>query len=199
MTHGTLVQSVLAGMMSLVAGIPLIAAKPETMQNLQAAYSAESNAQAGDLVFAEKADAEGYGAAASLFRAAARARQIHITKLADVIREVGGIPHAGIQHVAVRSTKENLAASVSRDEGRDIPYANFIRTAQAEGVFVAVSTFEYAQKAQAQSIHLFADALQHLARMRGAGRPYYVCSTTGFTAATLDPMHCMSGQYETVH
>jgi rubrerythrin len=78
MTGGTLVPSVLAGLMS-VTGIPLIAAKPETMQNLKAAYSAESNAQARYLAFAEKADAEGYGAAASLFRAAARARQIHVT------------------------------------------------------------------------------------------------------------------------
>jgi rubrerythrin len=198
MTGGTLVRSVLAGMMSLATGITLIAAKPETMQNLQAAYSAESNARARYLAFAEKADAEGYGTAASLFRAAARATQIHVTKLADVVRELGGIPHSGIQQAAVRSTKENLAASVSRDEERDIPYANFIRTAQAEGVFAAVSIFEYAQKSQAQSIHLFTEALQHVARMRGAGQAYYVCSTSGFTAATLDPMHCMSGQYETV-
>lgn len=198
MTGGTLVRSVLAGMMSLAAGIPLIAAKPETMQNLQAAYNAESNAQARYLAFAEKADAEGYGAATSLFRAAARATQIHGTKLANLIRELGDIPHAGILQVAVRSTKENLAASVSGDEGRNIPYANFIKTAQTEGVFAAVSVFEYAQKGQAQSIYLFTDALQHLARMRGAGRAYYVCSTSGFTAATLDPLHCMSGQYETV-
>jgi rubrerythrin len=198
MMDGTLVGSVLAGMMSLAVGIPLIAANPQTMQNLQAAYGAESHAQARYLAFAEKADAEGYGAAASLFRAATRASQIHSTKLADVIRELGGIPHVDVQQVAVRSAKGNLAASVSRDEGRDIPYANFIKTAQREGVFAAVSTFEYAQKAQAQSIHLFADAQQHLERMRGGSRAYYVCSTSGFTVATLDPMYCMSGQYETV-
>ena len=194
----TLGWPVLAGMMSLAAGIPLIAAQMETMQNLQAAYGAESNAQARYLAFAEKADAEGYGAAASLFRAAARASQIHVTRLADTIRELGSMPRADIQQVAVRSTKENLAASVSRSEGHDIPYAKFIKTAQAEGAFAAVSTFEYAQKAQVQSIHLITDALEHLARMRGARRAYYVCSTSGFAAATLDPMYCMSGQYETV-
>lgn len=47
-------------------------ASKTTLDNLLAAYNGESNANAKYLAFAKKADEEGYGQAASLFRAAAR-------------------------------------------------------------------------------------------------------------------------------
>src|SRR5579863_7767949 len=64
------------------------------MNDLQAAFSGESNAHARYLSFAQKADAEGYHGAASLFRAAARAEEIHAGNHAEVIRSAGGIPRA---------------------------------------------------------------------------------------------------------
>ena len=51
----------------------LVLEKTATVANLLAAYEGESNAHAKYVLFAAKADAEGWHGAASLFRAAARA------------------------------------------------------------------------------------------------------------------------------
>ena len=59
-----------------------------TLDNLQAAFNGESNAHARYLAFAQKADAEGYGRVASLFRATARAEQVHFERHAKLIKEL---------------------------------------------------------------------------------------------------------------
>ena len=46
-----------------------------TLENMQAAFNGESNAHAKYLAFAARADSEGYGEVASLFRAAAREKR----------------------------------------------------------------------------------------------------------------------------
>ena len=61
-----------------------------TVQNLMAAFEGESNAHAKYTAFADKADSEGLLGAASLFRAAARAEQIHAANHARVISILGG-------------------------------------------------------------------------------------------------------------
>src|SRR5512140_902870 len=65
-----------------------------TLDNLQAAFNGESNANARYLAFAKKADAEGYGTAASPFRAAARAEPVHFERHAKAIKELGAVPAA---------------------------------------------------------------------------------------------------------
>ncbi len=61
-----------------------VAAQGKTLDNLMTAYNGESNAEAKYLEYAKKADSEGYGKAASLFRAAS-AEKIHTTNHAQVI------------------------------------------------------------------------------------------------------------------
>jgi rubrerythrin len=56
---------------------PTDAVSTKTMQNLQSALNGERNAHSRYLAFAEKADQEGYGAIASLFRAAGAAEEVH--------------------------------------------------------------------------------------------------------------------------
>ena len=102
-----------------------------TMSNLQAAYNGESNAHARYLAFAKKADAEGYAGAASLFRAAARAEQIHAGNHADVIKKFGRAPEAKLEQPAVKSTRENLEAALKGESyERDEMYPAFIRDAR---------------------------------------------------------------------
>jgi hypothetical protein len=57
--------------LSMAASASSGAAQSKTLDNLLAAYNGESNAHAKYLEYAKKADAEGYGKVASLFRAAA--------------------------------------------------------------------------------------------------------------------------------
>src|ERR1035438_9922283 len=71
--------------------MPTIAAENETtIQNLLAAFEGESNAHAKYIAFAVKADQDGILGAASLFRAAGRAEQIHAANHARVIKQLGG-------------------------------------------------------------------------------------------------------------
>ncbi len=71
--------------------MPAVAAENETtLKNLLAAFEGESNAHAKYIAFAAKADEDGFHGAASLFRAAGRAEQIHAANQARVIKQVNG-------------------------------------------------------------------------------------------------------------
>lgn len=166
----------------------------QTLANLQAAYDGESNAHARYLAFAQKADAEGYAQVASLFRAAARAEQIHLTNHEAVIRQMGAEPHAVIEMPVVRSTKENLEASANKGEAyeRDTMYPGFIKQAQAEDNGAAVQTFEFARNAEAQHFRLFTEAVNNLDSMKAPGHAYYVCTVCGYTVADPPPGNCVS-------
>lgn len=171
-----------------------------TLQNLQAAYNGESNAHVRYLAFAEQANKEGYVQVAILFRAAARAEQIHLNNHAAVIKQLGGTPEAKIENPVVRSTKENLDASASKGEAyeRDTMYPRFIKAAEAEGIPAAVKTFQYAQEAEAEHYNLFTGASDHLDKMRTMGAIYYVCKTSGYTSASMDAAHCPGTEYEAI-
>lgn len=164
----------------------------KTLQNLQAAYNGESNAHAKYLLFAQKADEEGYGEVASLFRAAARAEQIHLTNHAAVIRDLGAEPQATIETPEVKSTLQNLADSANKGEAyeRDTMYPKFIKQAKLENVPDAVQSFEFARAAEAQHFTLFTEALNNLDNMRGKSRTYYVCSICGFTSTEKATAEC---------
>jgi len=166
----------------------------KTLANLQAAYDGESNAHARYLAFAQKADAEGYAQVASLFRAAARAEQIHLTNHAAVIRQTGAEPHAILEMPVVRSTKENLEASANKGEAyeRDTMYPGFIMQAQIEDNGAAVQTFEFARNAEAQHFRLFIEALNNLDNMKAPGHTYYVCTVCGYTIADAPSGDCVS-------
>ena len=71
----------------------------KTLENLPAAFQGESNAAAKYTAFAIKADADGWRGAASLFRAAARAEQIHAINHARGIKQLGGEATKS-QHIA---------------------------------------------------------------------------------------------------
>jgi rubrerythrin len=154
-----------------------------TLDNLQAAFNGESNARAGYLAFAAKADAEGFAPVASLFRAAARAEEHHARNHAEVIVKLGATPKAIIETPAVKSTRENLEAAVRGETyERDVMYPNFIAKAQKDGEAEAAKTFQLAAAVEAEHAQLYTAALNNLEPLRG-GEPaiYYVCPYCGST------------------
>jgi rubrerythrin len=177
-----------------LAAMPLVAAtSSKTVDNLQTAFNGESNAHAKYLAFAQKADEEGYGPVASLFRAAARAEQIHAGNHAEVIKKMGGTPKATIETAVVKSTKENLEAAIKGESyERDVMYPEFLKQARAEKNKDALQTFNYAKTAETEHARLYAEALSKLATLKGAGTTYYVCSVCGYTTANLDLLKCLS-------
>ncbi len=161
-----------------------------TVENLQTAFNGESNARARYLAFAVKADEEGYAGVASLFRAAARAEEIHAANHLAEIQKLGGSAQAKIDNPVVKSTKENLEAAVHAETyERDRMYPDFYKQARAVGNNNAFRTFNYAREAEAEHAKLFMEAFNNLDNMRGK-TTYYVCTVCGFTTTNLDFAKC---------
>jgi rubrerythrin len=161
-----------------------------TLKNLLTAFNGESNAHVKYAAFAKKADEEGYHRAASLFRAASRAEQIHATSHAAVIRRLGGSPEANIEMPAVGSTRENLKVALAGEEyERDVMYPQFIQEAEAQHQEAALRTFRNALAAEAEHARLYTAALADLENMR-VKASYYVCAICGYTVDQLTFKTC---------
>jgi rubrerythrin len=164
-----------------------------TLKNLQEAFNGESNAHARYVEFAKKADEEGYGRVASLFRAAAQAEQIHAKAHAEVIRKLGGEPKADIQKVEPKSTRENLEAALKGETyEKETMYPDFIKVAKGEGVREAVKTFNMAKTAEAEHAKFYAAALQNLEGWKGKAKDFYVCTVCGYTMDKPPAEKCVS-------
>jgi rubrerythrin len=158
-----------------------------TLKNLQGAVSGEMNAKARYHQFAEKADEEGYGAVASLFRAAASAEGIHAENHRIVIVKLGDSPFVEFEIPEVKSTRENLEAAIRGETyERDEMYPAFIAQARADSQAAAERTFSLAMAVEAEHARLFTAALNNLEQMRGGARTYYVCRVCGFTSEQPD-------------
>jgi rubrerythrin len=172
---------------------PLFASTSTVLDNLQTAFNGESNAHARYLEFASKADQEGYGSVASLFRAAARAEEIHAANHAVVIRKMGGTPEAKIEKPMVKSTAENLVAAIQGETyERDVMYPEFLKQARAERNVDAIQTFKYAKSAETEHARLYTEVSSNLNQLKGATVSYYVCTVCGFTTTKLDFEKCPS-------
>lgn len=156
-----------------------------TMKNLQAAYNGESNANVMYLAFAQKADQEGYKQVASLFRAAAKAEEIHRDNHAKVIKAMGGVPQNNITTPEVKTTAENLATAIKGESyERDTMYPNFITQAKAENNPDALQTLNYAMVAEAQHAKFYTEAKDNLTAWQEQTSPFYVCNISGETFIT---------------
>jgi len=185
-----------AGFVLLTLVNPAVAAsqpKPaKTVEDLRTACRIESNARARYLAFAQKADAEGFGEVASLFRAAARAEEVEVNNQSAVVKKLGAIDYpAAITTPAVKSTRENLIASAAPgEEYAGDMYSRFIKTAKAGSNQDAATAFFYAAESWTQNEVLFHKALLGLDSMKGKSRAYYVCTVCGYTAERPVPKSC---------
>ncbi len=169
-----------------------IAEKSATIANLLAAYEGESNAHAKYDFFAAKADAEGWLGAASLFRAAGRAEQLHAANHARVIKQLGGEAHCEIHAVEVKSTLENLKAALAGEQYEvNTMYPGFIAEASGREVASAKRTFTWAMEAEKTHAELFEEAIgivELRIKESWVGLPcaFYVCATCGYTTRTRE-------------
>jgi len=180
---------ILACSVFVVAG-PVVAAPSKTLDNLQAAFNGESNANAKYLEFAKKADQEGYAGAAALFRAAAKAEEFHARNHADVIKKLGGAPKAEIKLPAIKTTAENLKAAIEGETyERDKMYPEFIAEAKAAGEKDAVKSFNFAVTAEGQHAKFYAEAAANLTAWKAA-KKFAVCPVCGNTVTVVDFSKC---------
>lgn len=168
-----------------------IAAEHEiTVKNLLAAFEGESNAHAKYIAFAAKADEEGLHGAASLFRAAGRAEQIHAANHGRVIKQLGGEATCTIHPVEVKDTLDNLKAALGGEQYEiDVMYPEFLKEAIAGGVTAAVRSMTGALEAEKCHARLYGEAVALLQGGKrdswiGAARDFYVCPVCGYTSET---------------
>jgi len=150
-----------------------------TLDNLQAAFAGESQANRKYLAFAKKADADGLAQIAKLFRAAAEAETIHAHAH---LRVMGGI----------KSTVENLEEAVD-GEGYEFNemYPGFLAEAQQDGNKPAEISFKNALAVEGIHHGLYTKALASV--KGGSDLPaaaIYVCPVCGNTVEGGVPESC---------
>ena len=148
----------------------------KTEKNLKEAFAGESQANRKYLAFADKADKEGYQAAARLFRAAAAAETVHAHAH---LRALGGI----------RTTRENLREAIAGEthEFKSM-YPAMIEAAKAEGAKAAERSFTYANAVEKVHAALYQKALENIGNQKPMD--YYVCSVCGYTCENEPPESC---------
>ena len=150
-----------------------------TKVNLEAAFAGESQAHIKYLVFADRAEKDGYPQVARLFRAVADAETVHARNHLNAIDGIG-------------STKDNLfAASLGEEQEYTKMYPGFIQTAAREENERARRTFEWANRVEEIHHGYFEEALMAVRE----GRPledkqYFVCQVCGNTVIGEPPEKC---------
>lgn len=169
------------------------------VNNLLAAYEGEINAHARYKAFAAKAEAEGLNGAASLFRAAARAEQIHASNHARVIRHVGGEIEAEIKPFRVKSTLENLKAALGGEQFEiDSLYPEFLVHAASHLDTHAMRSFQWAIESEKTHARLYEEAVATAESGRGWTQEqidFYVCTLCGYTAKSQKADNCPACNY----
>ena len=150
-----------------------------TKANLEAAFAGESQAHMKYVIFADKAEKEGYPEAARLFRAISYAERVHAT---NHLRELGGIGN----------TVANLEVAIGGENYENTEmYPAFDAVARLQEEKGAVRSIHYA--IEAEKIH---EAMYTVARESvEAGKdiksaPVYVCPVCGHTVIGEAPAKC---------
>ncbi len=147
-----------------------------TNEDLQNAFAGESQANRKYLAFAKKADDEGYGQVAKLFRAAAEAETVHAH---NHLRVMGGI----------KSTKENIQEAIEGETYEYIKmYPAMVLQAEKEDNKKAVHSFDIANKVESIHASLYREALENLGK--NVSVDYYVCQVCGNTVDSSAPDKC---------
>lgn len=161
-----------------------------TLKNLLAAYSGESNASAKYAAYSEQAQADGYLALAALFAAASKAESLHAARHARVIRSLGGEATAEIGTYAGKEVAEMLKDAIAGEtEEFTHMYPGFIAEAEAAGQAQALASFRGAMDAEVVHAKLYQEALDNLDAWK-APRKFYVCTICGWTEADAAPEKC---------
>jgi rubrerythrin len=169
------------------------------ISNLVAAYEGELNAHARYKAYAVKAEAEGIYGAASLFRAAARAEQIHASNHARVIRHMGGEVVADIRSFRVRSTLENLKTALGGEQHEiDSLYPQFLVDATSQFDTTAMRSFIWAIESEKTHARLYQDAVVSMEAGPGWTKDqldFFVCTVCGYTANEHEADNCPACNY----
>lgn len=163
----------------------------QTTDNLQTAYNGECNAKARYDAFAKKADEEGCKAAAKLFRAAAKAEEVHALRHATAIRSLNVEPKSVVEIPEAKTTKENLAAALAGElkESTEM-YPEFVKQAAADKNAQARRSFRGALATEVEHARMFQLANDNFEAWKKETKTFYVCLKCGYTMMDTPPSIC---------
>ena len=148
-----------------------------TLEDLQAAFAGESQANRKYLAFAKKADEEGQPQVARLFRAVAAGETVHALAHLAAMNEI-------------QSTSENLKAALAGETWEvETMYPPMIEGAKAEANKKATRSFRNAMEVEKVHATLYTAALDSFGQATDSYF-YYVCPVCGFVQASNAPEHC---------
>lgn len=178
---------------AMVAGALQAAPKPcasTVRAALERALQNEREAAARYKIYASKATADGHGAVASLFRAAAYAEEIHVKRFQNAMEERGiDIPPAPAFEITAGETPSNIRAASSAETGeRDGVYREALRACEAARDAEVKKIFDQTRDVEAEHANLFNAASRSLSSK--TAKTYYVCDRCGFTS-DLDLQFCV--------
>jgi rubrerythrin len=138
-----------------------------TVDNLKIAFAGESQANRKYLAFAKKAEEEGFGNVARLFRTAAEAETIHALGHLEALNGIG-------------STLDNLKAAMGGETHEYTEmYPAMLEKARADN-HAAKRMFSYALKAEEVHAKLYAMALEALKQGHDlTGVSFFLCPVCG--------------------
>jgi rubrerythrin len=150
-----------------------------TKDNLETAFAGESQAHMKYLIFADKAEKEGFANVARLFRATSYAEQVHATGHFRTLKGVG-------------KTAENLEAAIGGETYEvDEMYPAFIAVAKEQQEKAAVRSNEWALEAEKVHAALYGRAKSAVESGSDTDiGQVYVCSVCGWTGEGEPPDEC---------
>lgn len=144
--------------------------------NLRFAFAGESQANRKYLAFAKKAEAEGYKAAARMFKAAAEAETFHAHAHLDAME-------------GVSSTEDNLKESLSGETFEfEKMYPPYLDEAKKFKHNKAIRSFSLAMQAEKVHADLFQELLNNLSKDDNS--IYYLCPICGYIEKNTTPEAC---------
>ena len=147
--------------------------------DLEAAFAGESQAHMKYLIFADKAEQEGYPNLARLFRATSYAEQIHATSHFRTLSNVG-------------QTQANLEAAIGGETYEvEEMYPAFKAVAELQGEKAAYRSEDWALEAEKVHAGLYQQARQAVIAGTDAELgAVHICSVCGWTVEGEAPERC---------
>ncbi len=150
-----------------------------TQANLEAAFAGESQAHMKYLVFADKAEQEGFPNVARLFRANAYAEQVHATNHFKTLKGLG-------------KTVDNLDVAIGGETYEiDEMYPAFLAVAELQGEKGAIRSNKWAMEAEKIHAEMYGAAKSAVESGKDfEGGQVYVCEVCGWTGEGEPPDEC---------
>lgn len=153
--------------------------KHTTKSNLEAAFAGESQAYMKYIIYAEKAEREGFPTTAKLFKAIAFAEKVHATNHFRLLEKI-------------KTTVENLenAAAGENYEVEEM-YPAFDAVAKLQNEKGAVQSFHYAIEAEKIHESMYKKAKEFIKQGKDIeAKNVYVCPVCGHTVIDELPDKC---------